>query len=27
VGGPNKSKLKVPVTPAEIDAFKKGIVG
>lgn len=25
VGGPNKSKLKVPVTPAEIDAFKKGI--
>lgn len=25
VGGTNKSKLKVPVTPAEIDAFKKGI--
>ena len=27
VGGPNKSKLKVPVTQAEIDAFKKGIAG
>ena len=27
VGGPNKSKLRVTVTPAEIDAFKKGIAG
>ena len=27
VGGPNKSKLKVPVTPAEVEAFKKGIAG
>ena len=24
-GGPNPNKLAVPVTPAEIDAFKKGI--
>ena len=27
VGGPNKSKLRVTVTPAELDAFKKGIAG
>ena len=26
VGGPNKSKLRITVTPAEIEAFKKGIV-
>ena len=26
VGGSNKSRLRVTVTPAEIDAFKKGIV-
>jgi predicted Zn-dependent protease len=25
VGGPNKSKVPVTVTPAEVDAFKKGI--
>lgn len=24
-GGPNKSPLSVPVTPAELEAFKKGI--
>jgi predicted Zn-dependent protease len=27
VGGPNKSKLRVTITPAELDAFKKGIAG
>ena len=27
VGGPNKSKLRIPITPAEIEAFKKGIAG
>jgi predicted Zn-dependent protease len=27
VGGPNKSKLQIRITPAEIDAFKKGIAG
>jgi predicted Zn-dependent protease len=26
VGGPNKNKLTIPVTPAELEAFKKGIV-
>ena len=25
VGGPNKSKVRISLTPAEIDAFKKGI--
>ena len=27
VGGPNKSKVRITLTPAEIDAFKKGIAG
>ena len=27
VGGPNKSKLRIPITPAEIESFKKGIAG
>jgi hypothetical protein len=27
VGGPNKSKVRITLTPAEIEAFKKGIAG
>jgi hypothetical protein len=27
VGGPNKSKVRITLTPAEIDAFRKGIAG
>jgi hypothetical protein len=26
-GGPNPSKLRIPITPADIAAFKKGIAG
>jgi predicted Zn-dependent protease len=27
VGGPNKTKLQIRITPADVDAFKKGISG
>ena len=27
VGGPNKSKVRITLTPAELDAFRKGIAG
>lgn len=27
VGGPNKSKLQIRITPADVEAFKKGIAG